>query len=246
MINALRFVFSAAITAALLSLEVGAAELPQSGRALADAPVRAPGDWYLRGQLGVAGHHRPDIVAWQGDFAPLTEHWSEVELTRSAAMGGGIGIYLSPHWRTDVTFDYRWGAEASGEAFLNGRFDVTNTVVLANIYLDLDDDSVFTPYVGLGFGWSHNVTHDGTIRLGVPRTLLGAESDELAAALMGGIAYQVTAGLAVDAGYRLLYMGDVTAGDWISGVGRLIPAEPRFSAMVGHEFRVGLRYDLPW
>ena len=41
-------------------------------------------------------------------------------------------------------------------------------------------------------------------------------------------------------------MGEVRAGNWINGGGFEIPDEPRFSAMVGHEFRVGLRYDLPW
>lgn len=251
MIGARKLILLAAIAAAAFSTEARADEpLPFGGVS------QSSRGWYLRGQLGLSEHHQPDIVAWRGFQAPLIDPWSDVELSESASIGGGIGFYVSRHWRADVTLDHRWGAEASGEEhsytgnmITLDHFSIRNTVALVNLYYDLGNVPLWKPYIGAGIGWSHNETFDGGFgrrnrRETVP--FLVNEVDELAAALMGGVAYQVTEYLAVDAGYRLLYMGGVEAGNWINGGGVEIPDEPRFSAMVGHELRVGLRYDLPW
>ncbi len=110
--------------------------------------------------------------------------WSRLEPDEFnlVTLGIGIGYQYSPIFRTDFRFDYGFAPDAP-------RVGDKIGTVTANAYLDLPLDFAFRPYVGAGIGW------------GFANTLLD-DGNGLAAALMGGLTFDVSRDVAVDVGYR--------------------------------------------
>jgi opacity protein-like surface antigen len=184
-------------------------------------------------------------------------------------LGGGIGYYFTPSIRGDITYDHRFEADASGSvpagpALDGGRtFGIESDVVLFNLYYDFNRSGRFSPYLGAGVGFTFNSTTNGATSACVActGTIDEGEDTDFAAALMAGFTTRLSGGpsviggsskdgpvaisggrsLYLDAGYRFLYLGDVTTGQIVN----TIPVNEAVKAenITAHEFRVGLRYD---
>jgi opacity protein-like surface antigen len=243
---------------AMLAGTVAVAEAADLGGSIKDygAPMpvmSSPVSWYIRSDVGYAFHDDPAI----------TEHTATAEwdLVRNSigdtwTLGGGIGRYFGSNVRADVTVDYRFKADVKAynadpaAPFAPGyrRFDLASTVGLLNFYYDFGHRGHFTPYVGAGIGFANNKTFTGTVTdaCGCTGTISGKSKTELAAALMAGFSANIRRNMHVDAGYRFLYLGNAETGE-ISGTAGGVPAnvqDPTVHGIIGHEFRVGVRYDL--
>jgi opacity protein-like surface antigen len=132
---------------------------------------------------------------------------------------------------------------------------LNRTHVLANAYVDLGTWSRFTPYVGAGIGvnvtynksqlnWfmsnqdPYNITFTDPFTQVVVHEFMDTQRTgfryNLAWALMGGVAFDLTPHLKLDIGYRYLSLGNYSAAD-ASGN----PITKRLSAQ---EIRTGFRY----
>jgi opacity protein-like surface antigen len=221
---------------------------------------------YLRGDIGwaqneVGSMYEPPIYDLYG-----------VGAGRSTTYGGGIGWYFSKNVRADITLDYRGDASLRGTvsdpfATVQGerQFGMNNLVGLVNVYYDFDLRSHFTPYIGVGLGFSRNRTTFGTVAIApsvgpcsgpAPTTTCEADFDgattySAAGALMAGFSAKLHDRVYLDAGYRFLYMGDAKTGDIRTRSTDLVTgvvtngsaADPYVNDIHAHEFRVGLRFN---
>jgi opacity protein-like surface antigen len=238
----LAFVLGAAVSA-------GAADLGGYGGSLKDDSydVGPSARVYLRGDIGYAVSQDPS----------MTENGVDLEdesMDNSWTFGGGLGLYLSPNWRTDVTADYRRDADLHGflpdaNPFIAGdrNFSLNNTVLLANLYYDFGSRMDLNPYVGAGIGWAFNHTHNGeaTDQCGCVSSIEDGDQTSFAWALMAGVTKSLHDGLNLDAGYRFLSMGEAHTGNIVTTKGVAIDnTDPEIDHLYAHEFRVGLRYDV--
>jgi opacity protein-like surface antigen len=217
------------------------------------APMMAPEPrLYFRVDGGYAFHDDPVMV--EAGIYDLTE----TSIDDTWTIGGGVGMYFSRNVRADITVDHRFSADAQGNladhaATLEGvrRFGMSSTVALANVYYDFDTRSGFTPYLGVGLGFVRHSTKSGTVEdpCGACSGIIdGASSTHVAAALMAGFSVALRDRLALDAGYRFLYLGETATGPVrFTGTAPGDPAvsdDPTVESIHAHEFRVGLRYNV--
>jgi opacity protein-like surface antigen len=220
--------------------------------------------FYIRLDGGIATHDRPVMV--EDGVADLTE----TSMGKSWTVGGGLGYYFSRNIRGDLTWDHRFKADVSGYRFDTAQLaaaDCTasdplalvqtscygtrqvglkSDVFLANLYYDFDCRCHITPYIGVGIGFVRHNTTSGTVTNanGVVGDIDSATSNHVAAALMGGFSVKLRDRMALDAGYRFLYLGDTTTGAVKDRQGAVtISQDPTIENIHAHEFRVGLRYD---
>jgi opacity protein-like surface antigen len=246
------------------------------------APVPIPEGftYYLRGDLGwgFAGGV-PDFsesgraygtggafaINPAGSFgfggAPFTGNSTDADDVFSGSLG--FGAYLSPHFRSDITFDFRGqqGLEnsstytyATAGGTVNGTTSDTvklrGTVGLINAYWDFFQRGSFSPYVGGGIGFVYNdisrsYVSTETESVGpTTRLITGTSRDNhlgLAAALMAGITLASDHRFVWDLSYRALYMdgGNVTTTLSNANVS---------TATVGsqweHQIRIGVRANI--
>jgi opacity protein-like surface antigen len=220
---------------------------------------------YLRGDYGWASQDLGSM------YEPPNYNLSQVSIANTHMFGLGLGYYFSANVRGDVTFDWRRSADARGSvndhlATVQGerQFSIKNMVTLANLYYDFDTRSHFTPYIGVGLGFSRNTTSSGSVVIsgcdaidpltGTPACSAdfdGKTKTSAAGALMAGFSAKLKDRLHFDAGYRFLYMGDSHTGD-IRITRTAVPVgpaptstpDPFVNDQFAHEFRVGLRWDI--
>jgi opacity protein-like surface antigen len=121
----------------------------------------------------------------RGDAGWSWLDWSAAENDANAPIaGGGVGYQWGPMFRTDLRFDYGFNYDLG-----NGEEASIGTAT-ANAYVDMPIDFALKPYVGAGVGY-------GFVDAGS-----GLDQDGLAAALTGGVTFDVNQGVAVDVGYR--------------------------------------------
>mgnify|MGYP001178210015 CR=1 FL=1 len=190
---------------------------------------------------------------------------SDTSIGRTSSFGFGVGYHFSRNVRGDLTFDWRRNAAVSGSiidgaATVQGErhFGVKNFLMLANLYYDFSPEKKFSPYLGVGLGFSRNTTSSGYVDIpscGVvavtcEATFDGATKTHAAGALMAGFALKLTNKVSLDAGYRFLYLGDAHTG--VINITRT-PADPSapdttedpiIRDMIAHEFRIGMRVNL--
>ena len=263
----------AAIVAAS-SLQAGAADL--YGGSIKDAPVYAPmapsPSIYFRVDGGYSSYDTPNIT--EDHVYDLYDN----KIDSTWSVGGGVGTYFGRGFRGDITVDHRFDADTEGtlldyKSDLRGtrKFGLKSTVALANVYYDFDFGSRFTPYLGLGLGFSHNKTTAGVVLddCGCTNGLIEGDSNtSVAGAAMAGfsvklrggqtmtggysikdapVAVDTGRGLYLDVGYRFLYLGDAQTGavTAIDTAGdHVVSEDPTVDEIHAHEFRFGLRYDL--
>lgn len=187
--------------------------------------------WYLRGDVTWGYNEDPDLGQGSASF-------SSSDMEDSWGLGGGLGYYFSDYIRGDVTLDYRFDTDVEGTHATTGdihQTGISNTVLLANLYYDIRGREAFTPYFGVGAGFSYNETDDLVIN-GVPAT--GGEGNtDFALAAMAGFSYRVRDNVQFDAGYRYLHMGSAETD------GGATVDELHIDDMQAHEVRFGVRFE---
>jgi opacity protein-like surface antigen len=109
--------------------------------------------------------------------------WSGAPDKKGANLGGGIGYRFSDMMRTDLTFDWSGGYKVAPGVNWSSK------TVLGNVYLDVPTGTAFTPYVGVGAGYSFREN----------------AKDGAALAASAGVAVDLSQNIAVDVGYRYLH-----------------------------------------
>jgi len=234
------------------------------------APVEysAPRSWYLRLDGSWANYDKPVMVE---DHIYDLVH---TDIGSSWSIGGGVGRYLGGGFRADLTYDYRFEADAHGylqnhQAALDGTrdFGIKSHLLLANLYYDFNAGGRFSPYLGVGLGWARHTTTAGTVvdTCGCTATIDSKTKDNLAAALMAGVTINLTGGRSRDVIQGgsvkdapiyvesnrglLLDLGYrfLYLGDAETGPvrsGVVISQDPVVENIHAHEFRIGLRYNM--
>jgi opacity protein-like surface antigen len=248
-----------------------AADLGGQGGSLKDygyqpQMVASNPSFYLRLDGGFARHDRPFMV--EDGVADL----NETSMDKAWTLGGGVGYYFSKNVRGDLTYDHRFKSDVSGyrydiaqtlpagtdchaadgpavqtSCYGTRAFGIKSDVFLANMYFDFDCRCHITPYLGVGLGVARHQTTSGTVTNvnGVTGDIDSATKTSVAAAVMAGFSMQIRERLALDAGYRFLYLGDAATGAVRDRVGNVtIAPDPTVEGIHAHEFRVGLRYDI--
>lgn len=204
----------------------------------APRPIPETFKWYLRADIGMGLQHGLSLsengllygdsgAGPMGDPAEtpfgMNSAWFNDDFDTFFMGGVGVGMYLSPRWRGDITVDARTATNADADGsyryelwtggpptspsglFMEGtvreRTEVRNTVALANLYYDLSQrGSGVTPYIGAGVGFAvrsvdrdHHTTEVIEDALGNPVGTGGTYSGQ-------GKAHQVAPAAAVMAG----------------------------------------------
>jgi opacity protein-like surface antigen len=126
-----------------------------------------------------------DVEAMTGFYLRADAGWSFLEWSGGAddnrpLIGGGVGYKWSDMVRTDLTVDYAGKYDVSPTAKLS------STTILGNAYLDFANETAFTPYVGVGAGYS----------------FIKDSKDGVALAGTAGVAVDLTQNMALDVSYR--------------------------------------------
>lgn len=257
------FLLSAAL---VLGSAVGASAADLGEVSLKDAPVvempAASAGWYARVDGGYNWFTSPSVSFNGRDVGNTKEEgaWS---------VGGGIGRYFGGGFRGDITVDHLFDSNTEASLysspgnFVGGsKFDLSSTVVLANLYYDFNRGGRFVPYIGGGVGYAHNETSSGAFTdCGCTQQVGGKSTDNFAAAAMAGISWRLRGGgttyvaglkdalvavgdghaLYLDFGYRFLYLGEAETAAFDAGG---VTSQEKLKNITTQQIRVGLRYDL--
>jgi opacity protein-like surface antigen len=239
-------------------------EVPAPIPVPAPAPVPEGFTYYLRADLGWSFEPNASFSGSGLAFGNTPLSYSNLTTSTSTdgVLGGtfGIGAYFTPRFRGDLTLDFRGHQDVQATStytdigppltgLVSDRLRVNRVIGLANVYWDLMQRGVFTPYVGAGIGFTYNdiqhnhVTSEDTgggfvvIRTGVGKeTNLG-----LAGALMAGASISLGHQWVIDVNYRALYLegGSVSTAMSTTEVGRAT-----LDNLWEHQVRVGLRFNI--
>ena len=232
------------------------------GGSMKDGPMIAPmaqatASWYVRVDGNYGGFDDPR-VSEDGIYDLI-----DTSIENTWGVGGGVGVYFGHGLRGDITVEHNFNSDVSanlGDIYsaLPGtrKFSLSSTYALANMYYDFDTGNRFTPYIGVGLGFTKNKTGAGTVTdpCGCfSGEIAGGEDTHAAGALMAGFSMKLRDRLSVDAGYRFLYLGEVETGAVTAkfnaahgafAAGAVVAQDPTVDEIHEHQFRVGLRYDI--
>ena len=247
-----------------------AADLDPPTPIIEHTPIAVGGGFYLRGDIGYSRWEDPDLTNFNANNG-IDNRFINEDSEDAFLIGGGVGYKFNKHFRTDLTFDIRTNKTITGDAPCGCVNDVgvpssfdnssqqTNVDIatfFANAYVDVGKFGGLTPYVGGGIGAAY-VNYGTYISSNNPTTtngggpnagqfnpsnretqLFGGDSDlRFAWNLQAGASYEINDNLALDGSYRYTRINN----------GRVANIDPgstvtEESDLVGHEFRVGLRY----
>jgi len=257
----------AAGAASLLSTTAFAADMPSI---MPPPPAYAPpqpccdfGGWYLRGDIGMTNQRIKSL----DNPDPNAALFTPVGMGFDSSMLWDIGVgYQFNNWfRVDVTGQYRGRANFHGSQFTDafaGSALVDNysgskseTVIMANGYVDLGTWWCLTPFIGAGIGTSYNqitaFRDDGfgsTFGVARPPSVVYAADNgkwNFAWALHAGVGYKVTPNVTVELAYSYMNLGDATTGANSNFAGT---ATPQFAwtmkNITSNDLKVGVRWNL--
>lgn len=213
-----------------------------------EAGVSSGARFYLRGDADYSWFRKPSMSENGLDV-------SNVSMGANWGFGGGVGVYLSPNWRMDITGEHRNDDAVSGTVVSSNKqiagsrdFKISSNAVLANLYYDFSGRAGFNPYLGVGIGWASNHTHNGSAVnvCGCVSSIEAATQSNFAWALMAGVTRELDHGFNLDVGYRMIDLGTAHTGNLVlSKTGVAIGSTGiESSAIYANEVRVGLRYDI--
>jgi opacity protein-like surface antigen len=233
------------------------------------APSPSVAGWYIRGDVGWGTHDNPTMVE-SGRYDLFDTHIDNT-WTLGGGVGRYISKNVRADFTYDHRFeaDARGTmAATAGLPFPGGvrDFGLKSDVFLANVYYDFDVNSRFTPYIGIGLGLTRNRTTAGTVtdNCGCDGEIEAASKWSVAGAFMtgvsvnfgqrGGHTYSNSVKDApvyvdsrgrwnLDAGYRLLYLGEANTG-LITSTCCGTSGDPHVRDIWAHELRVDLRMDI--
>lgn len=155
----------------------------------APMPIPETFNWYIRADIGLGFAQEPSVresgLVFGGtdSIAPFgsSSSWFQPDFETFVTYGLGVGYYVSPRWRVDVTMDVRSQAQIRANGtYSYTQYDLPPAVAVAtptgnnvngsmsesvtvrgaaglfNVYYDLTDRGRFTPYVGAGLGFIIN------------------------------------------------------------------------------------------
>jgi opacity protein-like surface antigen len=162
---------TAASLVALGGVAAQAADLPPLPEAPLPPPAEFAGNWYIRGDVGVAsystGRWTQQVTGLNPGDQLLSAGFISKSIQEPAFLDAGLGYQLNPWFRADVTAEYRTAVGLRG-VFQETTFNpfvpfaflgqneypgtLQSTLVMANAYADLGTWYGLTPYVGAGAG----------------------------------------------------------------------------------------------
>jgi opacity protein-like surface antigen len=199
----------------------------------------------------------------------MSSAWFNKDFDTFFTGGIGVGAYLTPRLRADLTVDartandikvdqtstYNTGGGATIGIQTWEQTQVRNVVTLANLYVDLSQrGSGLTPYLGAGVGFvvrsmdRRHITNedtdlDGNYDNGTFSGESKAHQVSFAAAAMAGVAWSISPNTVLDFNYRFMWLGPVDMSTTINGL-----AGPNSRLSIGdsfdHQFRAGLRWNV--
>lgn len=201
--------------------------------------------WYIRGDVGYLwsdfrGASYTTYVPPSSndfDFGNFDEAWS---------IGGGVGYQITNHLRTDLTADWLFKSDFTGQTSdgINVSVDTSAysaLLLLANAYVDIGTWYGVTPYVGAGIGgaWVEWDDLGNTLDDGSFTRHDGGNDWRFAYALSAGASYCLTQQLKLDAGYRFSHIQGGKMFEFAAGT-----AGPGYDdGIYAHQVRGGLRYQ---
>jgi opacity protein-like surface antigen len=235
------------VTVATFSAAGAADLLPPAPAIEPPAPIEIGGNWYLRGDVGVAAYHSDKWTqqASTNGSTILSSGFISNSLSDGAYVDVGAGYQFNSWLRADITAEWRSAVSGSGtyqevttynDATGLHRFSGQNNyrdghlnsyLVMANAYFDLGTWWGLTPFVGGGVGLANlrlsgftdsgYASVDGALSP-VATSLIGSGSKtNFAWALMAGLGYDVSPNLKLELAYRYLNMGDAKVGNVYCG-----------------------------
>jgi opacity protein-like surface antigen len=256
--------FVAAGAASLLSSAAFAADM-----AIAPPPMYAPppaqdfGGWYLRGDIGMTNQSIKSLDNPDPAAALFTQ--TGMGFDSSMLFDVGVGYQFNNWFRADITGQYRGRANFhgsqsttafAGTALVNNYSgSKSETVIMANGYVDLGTWWCITPYIGAGVGTSYNrISSFRDEGLGdafgapLPVSVVYATDAgkwNFAWALHAGAGYRVSPNLTVELGYSYMNLGDATTGANSNFAGTVTPQFPwTMKDITSHDLKLGVRWDL--
>lgn len=214
------------------------------------------GGWYIRGDVD---YHQSKIRGIEYiTYGPGSDDFDFGKLKGALSAGVGVGYQISPYLRADVTADYWFKSDFSGQTSGTCGFPAVPCVstdsskfrallLLANAYAELGTYKRITPYIGAGIGGAH--VKWGDLRNQIPPQGIddfhkGAKGWRFAWALMAGASYCITSNWHADLGYRFSQIAGGRMYEYadssLGGPG----SGPGFHGRINtHEVRAGLRYQ---
>ena len=174
--------------------------------AQANAEDAVPGNSHGLYVSVFGGESYPENV--QADIAFPSKHWTyDLDLKTGYLFGGAVGMNVTDMIRGEVELSHST-SKTNGETHLSDsgsfgagstRGDMSATYLLANVWMDVNNDTPFTPYVGggAGVGWADG---NAVFRSG-PQGYDGVDMG-FAFQLGGGVKFDLTDRIALDVGYR--------------------------------------------
>lgn len=242
----------------------------------APIPVADQFRWYVRADIGIGLGQEPDVtergLVYGNPADPsspplgISSAWFNKDFDTFFTGGAGVGLYITPRLRGDITVDARSQNDIKVDQFgsytsaanNNVNFhtweqtQVHDFVTLANLYWDLTPRGTgITPYIGVGAGFAvrsldrRHITNEDTDGDGVrdDNSWSGqSKSHQVApaAAAMAGIAWDLSPGTVVDISYRFTWLGSVDMSTPLNGASSRITIGDTFD----HEIRAGLRWNV--
>ena len=196
---------------------------PDEQDSLPPQPMTFGTGWYLRGDLTASDDVQPNVL---GTINSEKRGWGY-------GLGGGVGYKFNEYFRADLTGDYLSTQKTVATDVFGSIYksNLRRADGLANAYIDIGTWAGITPYIGAGVGVS-SLRTDGSIDSAAGYTRFPAKTRyDLAWAGMAGIAYNVSANMLIDIGYRYLDLGTYKS-----------PFTGKSTDVTAHEIRAGLRY----
>jgi opacity protein-like surface antigen len=148
----------------------GAADLAPLPPPPAPPPMEFAGNWYIRGDVGVAsystGHWSQPVTLGAGETLDASGFLSK-SIQEPAFIDGGVGYQFNEWFRADVTAEYRTAIGMRGVFYEQTHNTGAGTVFygqnqypgtlqsslfMANAYADLGTWHGISPYIGAGIG----------------------------------------------------------------------------------------------
>ena len=248
----------------LLSTAAFAADMPiMPPPAYAPPPPQEFSGWYLRGDVGMTNQSIKSLN--NPDPANVLFTQTGVGFDSSPLFDLGVGYQFNNWFRVDVTGQYRGRANFHGSQFTtafagsalvdNYTGSKSETVVMANGYVDLGTWWCVTPYIGAGVGASYNRISDfrddgfgNTFGVARPVSFVYASDAgkwNFAWALHAGLGYKITPNATVELGYSYMNLGDATTGVNSNFAGTATAQYPwTMHDITSHDLKLGVRWNL--
>jgi opacity protein-like surface antigen len=174
--------------------------------------------------------------------AAVASYSFEVDMDAGYLLGGAVGVNFNDLVRGEFEFSHaNWGADNYTVSFstpspdfkASAAGDVSATFLLANVWLDLANNSPFTPYMGGGLGLG---LVDGDTFFNGGTNGFGDGNSGFAFQLGGGVKLDITDHASIDFAYRYKSILGVEFKDQIS------PDVYKDADLNSHNIQVGLTY----